>query len=177
MAAEQEEAAILVAAEAQAREEEAIRDRLPREVLNINRRLEEQHLDTKKALDNIHGEIAKLTAIVATMASSSLRSCYVPPPQGIPSTPAPESHPFSTPPPLPSTSLSQIYELPTPASTTPQFIPQYGMPIHFGQLSPQQLPHPTFPSSTSSTTQPIYTIPPPFTTTIPPSYGEILHPT
>jgi hypothetical protein len=137
MAAEQEEAAILAAAEAQAREEEAIRDRLPREILNINRRLEEQRLDTKTALDNIHGEIAKLTTMVATMVSSSAQPSYTPPSQGMPSIPATERRTFSTPPPLPTSSMSPIYELPTPASNTPQFVSQYGTPIHFGQLSPQ----------------------------------------
>jgi hypothetical protein len=175
MAAEQEEAAILSAAEAQTREEEAIRDRLPREVLNINRRLEEQHLDKKMALDNIHGVIAKLTAMVGDhgvfIAPTLLRAAF----------PRYSIHPghrktflFRT---TTTTllSLSPIYELPTPASSTPQFVPQYGMPIHFGQLSPQQLPHPVFPASTSTTTQPIYTIPPPLTTTIPPSSGEIPH--
>lgn len=163
---EQEEAAILAAAEAQAREEEAIRDRLPREVLNIGRRLEEQRQDTKAALDNIHGEIAKLTALVTALATSSA----VPQTQGNPNSIPMESRPFSTTPPLPSSSLSPIYELPTPASSNPP----YGMPIHFGQLSPNQLPHPSFPPN-KSIPQPIYSIPHPITTSIPSSSGEIIH--
>jgi hypothetical protein len=41
-----------------------IRDRLPHEVLNIIRRLYAQREDSQAVLDNIHGEIAKMTATI-----------------------------------------------------------------------------------------------------------------
>jgi hypothetical protein len=41
-----------------------IRDRLPHEVLNISGRLYAQCKDSQAVLDNIHGEISKLTATI-----------------------------------------------------------------------------------------------------------------
>jgi hypothetical protein len=123
---EQEAAAKLAVEEQQWSEEEAIQENLPREVLNIGCRLEEQRLDTRKALDNIHAEIAKLAQLVMATATATTTapplttpSTTPPPAPGNPASVSAQSHHFSPPPPLPSSVLSPILELVTPQFSTP----------------------------------------------------------
>jgi hypothetical protein len=189
IAMEQEAAAKLAVEEQQWREEKAIQENLPREVLNIGCRLEEQRLDTRKALDNIHAEIAKLAQLVMATATATTTapplttpSTTPPPAPGNPASVSAQSHQFSTPPPLPSSVLSRILELATPQFSTPPpstmpppSLPQYGMPLHFGHLSPHQLPHPIFPNNTSTITTPVYTVTNPITSSIPPNSAEMFH--
>lgn len=73
-----EEAALLEAAQLQAREEEAIQDRLPREVLNLGRRLELQ----QQSVESLQGDISKLTTMVAQIGLSLNRSAGAADPSG-----------------------------------------------------------------------------------------------
>ena len=65
-----EEAELLEAAEEQARAEEAISQRLPREVLNITKHLQQQQL----SVDELHGNINNLTEMVAQLVMNSTAS-------------------------------------------------------------------------------------------------------
>ncbi|KAK1629780.1 hypothetical protein QYE76_004095 [Lolium multiflorum] len=104
IAMEQEAAAKLAAEEQQRHEEEAIQANLPREVLKIGRRLEEQRLDTREALDNIHAEIAKLTQLVMATATAT-------------TTAPPLTAPSTTPPPAPVLYTITIHHASTFPST------------------------------------------------------------
>jgi hypothetical protein len=153
---EAEEAALLAAAQAQAEAEEQIQGHLPREVLNIQRRLDLQ----QSSVDTINININKLTEMVANIAVSR-------PPQ--PSSP-PDAPPRSgstaqtqTPPHYHPT-LSPIMEVSTAASTTPHATVR---PLQFGNLSPRHLHHSDFPS-TSLPQQP--TKPPPLPSLPPPHH-------
>jgi hypothetical protein len=143
MATAAEEADLLAAAQAQAAEEEAISGRLPREVLNIHRRLATQ----QSSVDAIQGDISKLTDMVAQIGLVVNRSQV-----GTPNNPTASdtgAPPFTTPPPPPQ-HLSPIPEAnsynPTPQSR------QLSQPasVQFGNLTPDQLPHPSFPPSSQS---------------------------
>jgi peptidoglycan hydrolase CwlO-like protein len=61
-----EEAELLVAAQAQAQAEDEIQGRLPREVLNINKRLDHQ----QQSVDELQGNISKLTDMVSQLGKS-----------------------------------------------------------------------------------------------------------
>jgi hypothetical protein len=142
MAAAAEEEALLAAAQAQAEEEEAISTRLPREVLNINRRLEQQ----QTLVDSIQGNIAKLTEMVTQLGVNLQRAHEQSPSESTVTESG--NHHFHTPPPPPP-HLSPITKKPTPPpSHNPPNRPQQPtQAVHFGQLTPNQLPHPQFPPS------------------------------
>jgi hypothetical protein len=103
-----EEAELLVAAQAQARAEDEIQGRLPREVLNINKRIDCQ----QQSVDELQGNISKLTDMVSQLGKSwnsteSSRS-------GHGTVPDTHSVGFSTP--THNTHLSPILEGDTPLS-------------------------------------------------------------
>jgi hypothetical protein len=90
LAAAAEEAELLSAAQAQAEEESLIGSRLPREVLNLSRRLE-HHQHT---VDEIQGNLAHRTEMVAQIVVAVAKP--------LPETPVASQTPsFSTPPPPP----------------------------------------------------------------------------
>jgi hypothetical protein len=66
MAEQAEEAALLAVAQAQAAAEEEIGSRLPREVLNINKRLDLQ----SASVDKIHSDLSTLTDLVTQLTIS-----------------------------------------------------------------------------------------------------------
>jgi hypothetical protein len=153
---EAEEAALLAAAQAQAEAEEQIQGHLPREVLNIQRRLDLQ----QTSVDTINININKLTEMVANIAVSR-------PPQPSPPPDAPPrsgSTAQTQTPPHYHPTLSPIMEVSTPASTTPHATAR---PLQFGNLSPRHLHHSDFPS-TSLPQQP--TKPPPLPSLPPPHH-------
>jgi hypothetical protein len=127
MAAAAEEAKLLAAAQAQAEEEAAISGRLPREVLNIQRRLENQ----QSSIEAIHGDLSKFTEMVAQIGLSINRShTGTPTNSTIPDNSGP---PFVTPPPPPH----HLSPIPEANSSTPQSWP---LPpptvVQFGNLPP-----------------------------------------
>jgi hypothetical protein len=103
MAAAAEEAELLTAAQAQAEEEAATSGRLPREVLNIQHRLETQ----QSSVNAIQGDISKLTEMVAQIGLS-INTSHTSTPTNSTITDT-SSPPFVTPPP-PTHHLSPIPE-------------------------------------------------------------------
>jgi hypothetical protein len=63
---QQEEAALLAAAQEQARAEEEIGGRLPRDVLNINKRLDLQ----QQSMEKMQADMSNLVAMVAQIGTS-----------------------------------------------------------------------------------------------------------
>jgi hypothetical protein len=137
-----EEAEMLEAVKAQARAEEKIGHRLPREVVNLAKRLDLQQL----SMDNLQGNISTLTEMVAQIGMS----LHVPSHNQRHIDPTPESSGvnFTTLPHQPK-HLSPIYEGETPEST-PALSATLPVPsTSFPQPHPSQIPHPRFSPSTT----------------------------
>jgi hypothetical protein len=156
---------LLAAAQAQADEEAEIERRLPREVLNITKRLDRQ----QQSVDDLHGNISKLTDMVAQLGLS-MRSSGSEPQQ--------VRSEFHTPPHLP-THLSPIIEGGTPVMTPEAATYHNRQQIHYSTPPPETQPHPTQipqPSfiHTAHTSQP-YANPPPFPTQTAPNQISLPH--
>jgi hypothetical protein len=118
------------------REDAVVRQRVPRDVRAVSRRLDRHQAQSSAAFDTLHGELAKLTSMMASM-QSSLTNIH--PPAEPP--PSQQNPTFRTPPPLPNKPLSPILEETTPipkhsTAKTPPF------PPNLGNLTPDQLPIP-----------------------------------
>ena len=137
----------------------------------MGRRFDRHQTESTAAINAVHGEISKISEMMNQMASNFARLS----PEPVSEPPASTKvHRFSTPPPLPVHSLSPITEQPTPTATSYTH-PSPPFPPHFGNLSPEQLPHPPSPYHNHTpnpnvrsyaTTQPITITTPPIVTTI-----------
>jgi hypothetical protein len=125
-------------------------------------------MDSAAALHTIHGEMSKLTTMMVFMHENFARLSphEVAGVQDLSQNA--QSRSFSTPPPLTNNKLSLIPEAhtPTPTSQTGK-APQ--IPPNFGQLTPQQLPHPVFPPNSVSQT---FTVTAPITSSVPSSSAQ-----
>ena len=86
-------------------------DRLPRTLRAMERRFDRQQTASTAAISALQGEMTKISEMMAWMTTN-----FAPPtPENKGTTPVnTQAHTFSTPPPLPSHSLSPIFEHPTP---------------------------------------------------------------
>nr|XP_051191082.1 uncharacterized protein LOC127304433 [Lolium perenne] len=147
--------------------------RLPREVRAIRRRLdkhEQASADTSAALVAMQGEMSRMTQMLAALFTTlPYAGAAAIAPSSLPSLAAnqtsTQSHLLSTPPPLSHVSLSPILEVTTPAPTPVTTLPT---PPQFGALTPENLPHPTYPPKVTTfapPTTPVYTYTAPLVTT------------
>ena len=144
IAAAAEEEALLAAVQRQAEEEEAIGGRLPREVLYIRKRMEQQ----QSSMEQIHANLSSLTEMVSQISVSVGKqpANHTPPvTTGSPSTP--EAHPQGYQP-----NLSLIPEGSTPMNQSSS-TQATARPLQFGNLSPRHLSHPEFSNSASASNQ------------------------
>nr|XP_051207035.1 extensin-like [Lolium perenne] len=154
-------------------EDEQRMARLPREVRAIRRRLdkhEQASADTSAALVAMQGEMSRMTQMLAVLFTTlPYAGAAAIAPSSLPSLAAKQtstqSHLLSTPPPLSHVSLSPILEVTTPAPTPVTTLPT---PPQFGALTPENLPHPTYPPKVTTfapPTTPMYTYTAPLVTT------------
>ena len=130
--------------------------------------MDQQQVSSQASFSSLQREISKLSDLVSNLAMSSVRPMAA---EGIgvtePAIPT-KSSTFTTPPPPPHT-LPPITEVSTPFSTPNPPPPPAHRPLQFGNLSPGQLPHPTYIPYTQPDHQNF-----PFP---PPSYSMVTNPT
>jgi hypothetical protein len=105
-------------------EEVAARQRIPRDVWTVSHRLDHDQANSSASFDSLHGELTKITAMMANMQATLYKTHPLADPP-----PAPKTHNLHTPPPLPNHPLSPIVEETTPllssvTSNAPPFPPK-----------------------------------------------------
>jgi hypothetical protein len=144
--------------------------KVPREVRSIRRRLEQHERAAVESSANLHALQGQIDRMMNFMIASFAKLETSEKNQTVEIS-AQQGHTFTTPPPLPHHSLSPIPEVSTPAPS-PVSIPL--APPQFGVLTPDKLPHPTYPPNTQTSqyqnTAPIYTNTAPLVTTQQHSY-------
>ena len=150
--------------------------------MNIGRRLDLHQANSTTALNSLQGEISKMGEPMASMALSLARA---PAPEFVATTSVPASthqNPHFSTPPLPPYTLPTITELQTPL-ITPHTMQAPPFSQQFGNLTPEQLPHPPSPHYTQAARQISFSTitTPSITTTIPttsqtPNYSQFTNP-